>query len=118
MRVRYYVAHEGKDGMDVIGVLDDGRVFWAWGPMVPTNELDEFVRRYAENPNENTAEQGAAVYESVEDLREELEIVISEDLVRLTEEPVFVVAGGTGVGSRWEKRVTLAEAVKLAKRGA
>lgn len=119
MRVQYHVTRESKDAVDIIGVLDDGRVFWAWGPTIPTDELDEFVRRYVDNPQANTAEQGAAVYETVEDLREELEAVDLQDMVKLTKEPVIVVEGGVGLGSRWKKRATLAECVEMvqAKRG-
>lgn len=121
MKVEQVVIIEMNSGLlDAIGVLDDGRVFWAWAQEMDIESIHDFVKRYAENPDECTAEQGAEVHGSIEELRDALAAADREDLLPLTEEPAFVVEGSVGPGSRWEKRATLTECVEMvrAKRGA
>jgi len=116
MKIVYCGIHEISEDMnDYIGVLDDGRVFWAWGA-VADDELSAFVQHYVENPDEATTERGAEEYDSIDELRAALRDAERDDLLYLTEEPVITVTGSTTLGGAHEKRATLAECVEMVRR--
>lgn len=117
MKVVYYAIHEASEDMvDAVGVLDDGRVFWAWGPYLADDELSDYVRHYAEHPDEALAERGAEVYDSIDELRTALRDAERDDLLYLIEVPVIVVAGSKTVGGAHVKRATLADCVEMVRR--
>lgn len=116
MRVFTYVAQESDQGRtDYIGVLDDGRPFWAWASGLKEEELANFVKKYAENQLTCTDGQGALVTNTVQYLRDILEAQGREDLVRLSEDFVFPVSVEVDPGKRLEKRLTLSECVEMAR---
>ena len=94
-----------EDGYDYVGILEDGRIFWAWTcEFHGVLDLEEWVDRYLGNPMLADMWNGAAVYNSIEELREELRKFGRTKLAfDLDCKPIIWIAG---------KLVTLEEAVR------